>query len=129
MSCNKSSTFGPLPAWSIKSTSTWLFHPVSTFEDSTGLTHARPTLEVSQSSGAVKGRPAYRYANDPANPDQPVALDAANNTQVNNGTKFGTYVDVQANSKLVIQWGVEVCNDSGTSVEMAMFTLRIDRKG
>jgi hypothetical protein len=38
-------------------------------------------------------------------------------------------VDVQANSKLVIQWRVEVCNDSGTSVEMAMFTLRIDRKG
>lgn len=44
MSCKKSSTFGPLPAWSSKSTSTWLFHPVSTCEDSTGLTHVRPTV-------------------------------------------------------------------------------------
>jgi hypothetical protein len=44
MSFNKSSTFGPLPAWSSKSTSTWLFQPVSTCEDSTGLTHVRPTV-------------------------------------------------------------------------------------
>lgn len=97
-------------------------------EDSTGLTHVRPTMEVAQSSGAVKMRPAYRYGNDANGFDPAVALDAANLTQINNGTKYGGYIDVQANAKLVIQWGVEVCNDSGTAVEMGMVTLRIDRK-
>ncbi len=129
MSCNGSTTYGPLPVWSAKSTATWLFHPASAPESSTGIKFARPALEVAQSSGAIKVRPAVRYSNDMVTWDSASAIDAANMTQTNNGLKYGSFTDIETGAKLYLQWGVEVCNDSGTATEMALISLRIDRKG
>ncbi len=64
MSCNGSSTSGPAPVWTNKTTNSWLFHPLAPPESSVGVNSVRPTLEVSQSSGAIKVRPALRYSSD-----------------------------------------------------------------
>lgn len=64
MSCNDSRTLGPIPVWSNKTNNTWLFHPLAAPQSSAGVNFARCTLEVAQSSGAIKVRPAVRYSND-----------------------------------------------------------------
>lgn len=129
MSCNGSNTYGPIPAWSGKSTSTWVFHPLAPPESSVGINSVRPTLQVAQGSGSVKARPALRYSADMNTWDNVVAIDAANMTQANDGTKFGVWSDIQTGQKNFVQFGVEVQNDTGAAVEMAMVTLRVDRKG
>lgn len=129
MSCNGSNTYGPIPVWSGKSTSTWVFHPLAPPESSVGINFVRPTLQVAQSSGSVKVLPALRYSADMTTWDNVVAIDAANMTQTNDGTKFGTWADIQAGQKNFLQLGAEVQNESGSVVEMGMVTLRVDRKG
>lgn len=128
MSCNGSSTSGPAPVWTNKTTNSWLFHPLAPPESSVGVNSVRPTLEVSQSSGAIKVRPALRYSSDLNTFESAVAIDAANMTQTNDGTKYGTWTDIQTGQKNFVQFGVEVENDSGTGTELAMVTLRLDRK-
>ncbi len=128
MSCTDSKTLGPIPVWSNKTNNTWLFHPLSAPQPSTGVNFARPTLEVAQSSGAIKVRPVVRYSNDMQTWDGPFAIDAANMTQTNDGVKFGTFTDIQGGAKNFLQWGVEVTDSAGTPTELAMVSLRVDTK-
>lgn len=128
MSCNGSTTHGPALAWSQKSTSTWLFIPLAAPESSVGINFVRPTLEVGQSSGAIKVRPALRYSDDMSTFDSAAAIDATNMTQTNDGIKYGAWTDIQSGQKNFVQFGVQVENDNGTATELAMVTLRLDRK-
>ena len=128
MSCTDSQTSGPIPVWTNKTNNTWLFHPVAPPESSSGVNFVRPTIEVAQSSGAIKARPAVRYSNDIQAWDAPVAIAEATMTQTNDGVKYGTFIDIQANSKNFLQLGVEVTNSTGTATELAMVTLRVDKK-
>ncbi|MSQ04210.1 MAG: hypothetical protein EXR71_20365 [Myxococcales bacterium] len=89
---------------------------------------ARTTVEVGQSSGAIKVRPAVRYSNDLQAWDAPVAIDTPNMTQTNDGVKFGTFTDIQGGAKNFLQRGVEATDSSGTTTELAMVSLRVDTK-
>ncbi len=128
MSCSNSKTYGPIPVWTAKNTSTWVFHPVGAPESSNGVNFVRPSLEVAQSSGAIKVRPALRYSSDLQVWDDAVAIDATNMTQTNDGPKYGGYSDIQTGAKNFLQLGVEACNSTGSDTELAMVTLRTDTK-
>jgi hypothetical protein len=128
MSCNDSKTVGPIPVWSNKTTNTWLFHPLAPPQSSAGVNFVRPTLEVGQSSGAIKVRPAVRSSNDLQSWDAPVAIAEASMTQTNDGVKYGAFADIQAGAKNFLQLGAEVTNSAGADTELAMVSLRIDSK-
>jgi len=49
-------------------------------------------------------------------------------TNKTTNTKYGTWADIQTGQKNFVQFGVEVENDSGSVAELAMVTLRLDRK-
>jgi hypothetical protein len=90
----------------------------------------RPSFELSQSSGALLIRPAVRTSNDGLRFDQPVAIGAA--TRNTDGTTYGaSFTDLTGttDSKRLVQPGIEANNDSGSSLEMGLGTLKLDRRG
>ena len=66
-------SFGPTPVWSIKSTSTWLFFPMSAPLDSTTVKRIRASVQLAQSTGC-KARAAIRMSNDGNSWEAPVAV-------------------------------------------------------
>ena len=132
-SCGNDSTAkGPQQTWSKKDTTNWLFHPFGAPEDTTDLKAVRASIENRSSTGAYKSRVAYRLTNDGATFEDPVSLYANGaSEQPNDGTTYGaTFVDLSAAvaGKQLIQWGAQGINSSGTATEMAMTTIKIDRK-
>lgn len=128
MSCNGSTTHGPSAVWTNKTNDTWLFHPLCPAESAMGMNFVRITMEVGQSSGLIKARPCVRYSDDGVTWGGAATIDATNMTQTNDGTKYGTWIDIQSGQKNFAQFGVEVTDSSGTATELANVTLRIDRK-
>lgn len=89
---------------------------------------ARP-LTSRRALAPIKVRVAYRYSNDGVTWDNPVALYAnGTNEQTNDGAVYGNFADISTNQKLFIQWGFQAINSSGTAVEMAMASMKIDKR-
>jgi hypothetical protein len=130
MSCNGGShTFGPIPIWSGKSTSTWMFNPMSPVLDSSGVKRIRPSIQLAQSTGVLV-RAALRMSNDGNTWDTPVAIGTL--TIHANGLAYGDdFVDVSATTKAKgkVQLGLEVQTLSGTAVELAMGSGKFDVEG
>jgi hypothetical protein len=127
MACSSSVTYPAKGVWTMKSTSTWMFHPVSEAISSVGINQIRASFSLEQSTGVIKVRPALQMSNDGLSWDTPVAIGAA--TRNTDGTTFGSdYADLSATTqaKLYVRFGVQAQNDSGTDVEMGRVTLRID---
>ena len=127
MACSSSVTYPAKGVWSQKSTSTWLFHPVSEAIESVGVNSVRVSFALEQSTGLIKVRPALQMSNDGLTWDGPQAIGIA--TRNTDGTTFGDdLVDVSTHtqSKLYVRFGVQAQNDSGTDVELGRVTLRID---
>lgn len=129
MACKSTKTWGPIPVWSAKSTSLWLFHPVSGPLDSNGIDKVRVSFELRQSSGAATIRPALRMGNDGLTWDNPVAIGTAtlSTEDVSHGND---YIDVSATTKTkgLVQLGIECKNTSGAGVEQCMAALKISTK-
>ena len=127
MACASSVTYPAKGVWSQKSTSTWLFHPVSEAIESVGINNIRASFALEQSTGVIKVRPALQMSNDGLTWDNAVAI--GTDTRNTDGTTFAdNYEDVSATTqgKLYVRFGVQAQNDSGTDVEMGRVTLRID---
>lgn len=127
MSCNSSTLYPARGVWSQKSTSTWIFHPISEAMDSVGLRSVRASFSLEQSTGQLKIRPAIQMSNDGLTWDTPVAIGAA--TRSTDGTTHGAdYTDLSATTeaKLFARFGIQCQNESGTDVELGRVTLKID---
>jgi hypothetical protein len=72
----------------------------------------------------------YRYSEDGITFGAWTPLYAAGtNEQVNDGlTQPDTSSDVTTGAKRLIQWGVEVANTSGTSLEAAVATIQVETR-
>ncbi|MCK6502490.1 hypothetical protein L6R53_03685 [Myxococcota bacterium] len=130
MSCKSATkTWGPIPVWSSKSTTNWLFHPLSGPLDSTDIDEVRPSFEMPQNSGHAKIRPALRMSNDAQTWDTAVAI--GNSTLSADGVSYGAaYEDVSAttSAKAWVQFGIECQNVSGGGPELCMAALKIDHR-
>lgn len=130
MSCNASILIPARGVWSQKSTSTWIFHPMSEAMDTVGVNHVRVSFSLEQSTGLLKIRPAFQVSNDGLTWDTPVAI--GTDTRNTDGTTFADeFVDISGTTttRLFLRFGVQVQNDSGTDVELGRVTLRIDHTG
>lgn len=123
-----SQTFGPLPVWSKRSTSTWVFHPGGPPMQSADVSPSiRPNLDVGQDTGAVKVRAALRMSNDGATWDTPVAIGTL--TANSEGAVYASsYADLKATltGKRLVQFGIECTNDTGTNLELARVSMQLD---
>lgn len=130
MACESGShQAGPLPVWSQKDTTNWVFHPALPPMDSARHKYVRASIEMAQNSGACKIRPALRMSNDGVTWDTPVAI--GSDTRNSNGTTYGnTFNDMGTTTaaKQIVQYGVQAVNDSGTALEMCSASLKIDVK-
>ena len=125
MSCGgtPSSITVTMALWTGKSTTTALYVRLIDAIDMSKVKFVRATLQVESPSGAFQGKAGYRYTNDKVTYDTAVDLTSY---QVNGGIIYGAWVDVTASAKLFAEFGVQTLNQSGTQVEMALATLRID---
>ena len=128
MSCSsKSKTWGPIPVWTNKTTTTWLFHPLSGPMDSTDINKIRASFELRQSSGALLMAPALRMGNDGLTWDSAVQI--GTDTSSNEGVTYGAaFIDMHTTTqaKVLVQFGVLCKNTTGAIVEQAMAALKID---
>lgn len=128
MDCNKNSmTFPAVPVWSSKSTTNWVFFPMSAPLPSVGVLKIRVSFEMLNNSGAAKIRPVLRMSNDGPDWDAAVAIGTA--TRNADGTTYGSvYEDMggTTSGKQLVQFGIQVQNDNGTDVEMCLASLRVD---
>lgn len=136
MSCStESQTYGPAPVWTNKTTN-WMFFPLTPVMSTVGMKWVRTSLELAQTSGLVTIRAGLRTSNDGAS--WGAAVEVSDLQQSTNGTAYGSgYEDLgngtaypgnTVTSKQFIQFGLLVKNTSGTQVEMAGGTLRLDLK-
>ena len=132
MSCSSSSssTYGPQTVWSNKSTS-WFFQPLTDAIDTASLKSLRTSIELRQSTGAIKARVAYRLSDDGSTWDSPLPLYTdGTKEQVNDGITYGAaYATPDLSAKLFCQLGAQVANTSGAATEIALVTVRADRQG
>lgn len=129
----KTDTFGPIPVWTGKSSSVWLFFPASGLLDTGSIKEARASLELSQGTGDIEIRVAMRTSNDGTTWSTPVELSAQ--TQTGDGTAYGAgYIDLwntttfpndALKDKQLVQFGFFVKNVSGSGIEMGSATLRL----
>ncbi len=128
MSCSgTSSQFGPIPVWSKKSNSVWLFFPVSDPMDSTSVDEVRASFSLESSTGDLEVRPAFRMSNDGLTWDTPSPIGVA--TRATDGTTFGsTFVDisVMTRAKQLIQLGIEAKSNAGNGLENGMASMKAD---
>ena len=90
----------------------------------------RASIELAQSSGLLLVRPAIRAGDDGSQWGTPVAVGGI--TRNADGTTYGTtFPDTTSTTdgKRLVQPGVEAQNVSGTSLEMGLVTLKLDRRG
>lgn len=93
--------------------------------DTTGLSSIRATLEMTLDSGASKTTVCFQYSND-KNPgatwtDTTVGL-------TSDGIEFGDWADISSGQQLYIRFGVKAEQESGTALQMATVSLRVDMK-
>lgn len=129
----KTHTFGPIPVWTKKSATVWLFFPTSGILDTGGIKEARLSLEVAQSSGDLEMRAAMRTSNDGVTWSTPVEISTM--TQANDGTSYGSgYIDLwddvafpsdALQNKQLVQFGTFIKNESGSGLANANATLRL----
>lgn len=129
--CSTVTVYGPQAAWSKKSDADWLTHAVSDPEPTTNLKAAGSTIEIRSSSGALKGRVVYRTSDDGSTFGAWTVLNT-NPTQVqtNDGISYRPgFIDLLSAvaAKQLIQWGVEIANTSGTSLEMCAVLVKVER--
>lgn len=128
MSCeSKSYQLGPIPVWSKKSNSVWLFFPISEVMDSAKIEAIRVSFSLDASTGDLEVRPALRMSNDGVSWDAPVAIGVA--TRTADGTTYGSaFVDMSATTKAkqLAQLGIEAKCGSGSALENGMAGLKAD---
>lgn len=129
MSCSKkeSLTLGPIPAWTVKSTTNWNFFALSPPMSSSGVINVRVSFEMANNSGDCKIRPVLRMSNDGVTWDSPVAIGTA--TLSDDGTTYGAVFENMATTttaKQLVQFGIEVQNATGSGVELCLVSMRID---
>ena len=121
-------TLGPTPVWSERSTSTWVFHPVSAPMQSADVAGSiRPNIDMGQDSGNAKARAALRMSDDGLTWDTPVAIGTL--TATADGTSYATsYADVKSTleGKRLVQFGIECTNETGTDLELARVSIQLD---
>lgn len=121
--------FGPQVVWTKGSTSVSLYHYVSEPVESASLVKVRVSVEMGQETGNMKLRLIVRASDDGISWDAPVTLDATWRT--NDGTWPGTtWTDITSLAGLTqrpyFQFGVECLNESGTLIELANATVRVE---
>lgn len=130
MACEEAgTTYSPIIVWTRKNDTDWVFHPVGVPVDANGFQLVRPSIELSQSSGALIVRPAVRTSNDGSSWDTPVAI--GSQTRSSNGITYGSaFEDMTSttNAKQLVQPGIESKNTTGTSLEMGLATLKLDHR-
>lgn len=128
MSCGeKGGNFGPITVWSKRSTTQKLFFPLSSPIPTSGLGSARTSIEMANSTGALKIEPALRTSQDGTGWTTPVTIGTQSRTS--DGTTYGdSLVDISATATAnqLIQLGVLVSNSSGTELQMGLATLRAE---
>ena len=132
MSCNSSSTHGPISVWSNLTQNSWVFFPMSGILSTTGVDSIRTALELrSATSGNAKIRPSLRCTNDGASWDSPVAIGSL--VQTGSGASYDSdYNDMSTTlkAKAYFQLGVECATAvaSPTFPELGLATVRFDRR-
>lgn len=137
MACTDRIEVGPVPVWS-KTSSTWGFVPGSSLSvlNTVGIRHVRTSIELAASTGGIQLRAAFRTSNDGIGWGSPVEVSPQQ--QDTDGTAFGTsYVDLwdpslgtnSLEQKQFVQFGFFVKLSSGSALEIAAATMRIDSRG
>ena len=117
--------------WSMASTSTGLFHGLTTEMNSTELHKVRISFEIRNNSGAAKVQGAVRYKSPTATSwDSATAFGPSATTSEgwSFGTSFADLTTGHGTRKLLGQLGVVVVNDSGTDVELARVRIQHDHE-
>jgi len=122
--------FGPYPVWSDGTTNP-AFRPMSDPLESKGILSVRVSTEMSEDSGACKIRPALRYSNNGVDWDPPKEIVAA--YRATEGIDWGsTYIDISqivgTPARAYVQFGVQVANESGTTIQLCNATIRVEPK-
>lgn len=132
MSCQKPTSYhGPQTVWTGKSDveSASIFHPMSGTLNTAGLETVRVSLQMEQSSGGVKIKPALQTSNDQANWGTPILIGTQSLSA--NGSSYGAaFTDIKgiAAGSQFIRFGVIAYNNAGgLAVELASVALKLDR--
>lgn len=133
MSCNDTTfEYGPIPVWTRRSDSDWVFSPISEPLNSTDIKRVRASWALDASTGNIEVRPAMRISNDGRTWDAPVPIGSPT-PRSQDGTTWATGFDniaTTTESKALVQWGIQAKNTSGTSTQdHGMASLKIDKNG
>lgn len=124
-------TFGPATVWSQGSTTDWVFHPLSNPMPSDDIVSVRVDMSLDQDTGNCSARPALRYGSDGVNwdPSKEITAVFVNAPNVDFG---GNYIDLTqlagTTPKALVQFGVQVRNQSGGAIEFCNAQLRVQIK-
>ncbi len=133
MSCNKSTTLGPISVWSNLTQNSWVFFPLSGVLLSVGIDKIRGALELrAATSSNAKIRLALRTSNDGSTWDSPVQIGTL--VQTGEGASYdSSYADMTStlNGKTYMQLGIQAATAVGTPTfpELGLATARFDLRG
>jgi hypothetical protein len=130
---SKSFYYGPQVVWSTGSTTTpGLFQPLSDPMESRGFIDARVALEMSQEYNSCAVTSGVRFGNDGLTWNAAKQINAAAVTAVDTPQYDTGYTDLTALTGITvgayIQFGVFVCNETGSTISICNATLRVEPK-
>jgi hypothetical protein len=116
----------PTAVWSTGSTSTPIFHPLTTRVATMSLVAMRISTEMSNDSGDCEMRPAVRFSDDGLEWDSSQNVHGATYLSTNSSSYPSSPESLATltNPKAFIQFGVQVKND-GSSGEIQLCTAQI----
>lgn len=124
--------YGPVALWTVGSTSTVTFFPLSEPMRSSDVNAARFAWQMTQDSGDCKLRGAVRFSNDGVNWEAAKSVDAQYsdaNDEVVWKTAFIDLTSVtDAPPRTFIQFGLQTVNRSGSAIALCNGTLRVEPK-
>ena len=125
MSCANTVTAGPQTVWSKSGVAGAVVHPMTDWYDTTGLDSIRPTIEMRQDSSSAKITFCYQYSNSK---DPGATWVTTLVTLAAEDVEFGPWIGVAAGQELYIRFGVKAEQESGTVIQMAVASLRVDMR-
>ncbi len=133
MRCNNGARqYGPIPVWSKRDDTTWLFFPITEPMDSTDIKMVRASFALDSSTGSVEIRPALRISNDGITWDTPTVIGNPTPRSAD-GTTWGTaFVNVSSTTqtKALVQFGIQAKNTTGTTTQdNGMASMKLDVTG